>query len=686
MDTPAGGSIDFNLYGPNDGTCVGSATLVSTETVSGDGPYTSDDTTPSATGTYDWIASYSGNDPNTLSVSGSCGDANETSKVVDAKISIAPDDTNEITVHHTFTVTVQQDAGDGSGFVNVPDGTIVTVSLTDANDAVNSVDSDVCGTTGTTSGECTIEFHSDTTGTVTGHASVDLTVEGVSLHRETDSVAPNSGNAVKTYVDAQIDVSPLEATNEVNDPHEITATVQQDPGTSVFGPAPDGTLVTFSLLNNSAGAAFVGGVNTCTTTSGSCSVSINTSTAGSVDIHATTTFDVGGVSLTRQTDGLGNNSADANKVYVDAYITINPPLDTNSVGDPHTFTVAVFQDDGLPDTEGDLVAGWAPAPDGTTVTVTLTDTDGADSSVSSDTCADPGTSGGTCTVTFTSPTAGTVTGHAYVTFPVGGVSLSRDTDGVAPNSGEAVKHFIAGSIAWSKVDNANELQGGATFRVCQTHTYDLETDFLVDLDPDVCVDIEDNVSPDADADDGEFLYGGLSLGRYTVKEIVAPPGFVADPDTEIVVLAPGDTEQTIGESFVNSRPILKISGFGYTNEATGTPTSGVVSGTATYTVNLHNYGTASALLTNSSLVASVTGAGSGTLTCDGTGTDGLNFAITGSIAAGGNGGPYVLTCTYSGMDDGAVITADLVVNYTTNGLTREASGSPAKITFTVQAD
>src|SRR6185369_11549390 len=124
----------------------------------------------------------------------------------------------------------------------------------------------------------------------------------------------------------------------------ITATVQQDdgipagaPGDAVtgFGPAPNGTTVTFSLLNNTAGATFVGGVSTCTTTGGTCSVQINTNTPGAVDIHATTTFSVGGVSLTRSTGSGGLNSADAHKVYVAGSITIvkdaipNAALDFN---------------------------------------------------------------------------------------------------------------------------------------------------------------------------------------------------------------------------------------------------------------------------------------------------------------------------------------------------------------------
>src|SRR6185436_10681780 len=45
------------------------------------------------------------------------------------------------------------------------------------------------------------------------------------------------------------------------------------------------------------------------------------SSAGSVDIHATTTFSVGTVSLTRATGTGGLNSADANKIYVSGSIT-----------------------------------------------------------------------------------------------------------------------------------------------------------------------------------------------------------------------------------------------------------------------------------------------------------------------------------------------------------------------------
>src|SRR5262245_23999735 len=71
---PAGGTITFNLYGPDDATCATSIEQ-SVVTVSGNGDYKASDgtltgtlgsLTPKAAGTYRWIANYSGDSPNTL--------------------------------------------------------------------------------------------------------------------------------------------------------------------------------------------------------------------------------------------------------------------------------------------------------------------------------------------------------------------------------------------------------------------------------------------------------------------------------------------------------------------------------------------------------------------------------------------------------------------------------------------
>ena len=204
------------------------------------------------------------------------------------------------------------------------------------------------------------------------------------------------------------------------------------------------------------------------------------------------------------------------------------------------------------------------------------------SNISSNTCSSPGTVSGSCSVTFTSNTAGTVTGHATVTFTVSGLSLTRATDSTHGSTGDATKVFVAGSLAWFKNDNAGVRQGGATFEVCRTHNLNTSTGLFEDITPDVCVTVADDVDGivgpglDRDADPGEFLLTGLRLGRYTVDETIAPPGFEPDPDVITVELTLATPNVTITEAFVNNRPILKISGFGYTNDATGSPTSGIV--------------------------------------------------------------------------------------------------------------
>jgi hypothetical protein len=493
---------------------------------------------------------------------------------------------------------------------------------------------------------------------------------------------------------AAIQIEP-DAVNEVGDEHTFNVHVQRTLG-AVSVPAPDGTIATVTLTDDN-GDPVTPTTDTCAspgTVGGTCSVTFSSDTPGEITGHAAADVDIGNTTIHVETDATGDNSGDATKRFVDAQIGITPD-DTNSIGEDHTFTVEVEQDDGLAaDEGGDGVDGFGPAPHGTTVDVTLTDSDGAGSVISLNTCSVIGTVDGTCSVTFTSDTAGTVTGSASVTFLVDGVSLTRAT-GTTGETGAATKVFVSGSITWTKVDNAGALQGGATFEVCRTHDLDTSTDpdSFVDLVPDNCLMVVDDTDGmpggtlDEDPDPGEFKVSGLVLGRYTVRETVAPPGFEPDPDTVTVELTLDSPNVNIPMAFENQRPILKIAGFGYTNDATGSPTSGIVSGTTTYTVNLHNYGGAATTLSDdSALDVTVTGAGAGTVDCEGDAPP-VHAPITGTIAANGNlSPPFELTCDYNNMADGAVITATLTVKYTTNGLEREASGSPATISFTIQND
>jgi hypothetical protein len=92
-------------------------------------------------------------------------------------------------------------------------------------------------------------------------------------------------------------------------------------------------------------------------------------------------------------------------------------------------------------------AGWVAAANGTLVTVTLNRSAGASAVVSNDSCGTTGTVGGSCSVTFTSNTAGTITGHAAATIVSGGLPLFRETDGLGNNSGDAEKIFVDARIS-----------------------------------------------------------------------------------------------------------------------------------------------------------------------------------------------------------------------------------------------
>jgi hypothetical protein len=257
--------------------------------------------------------------------------ASEPLSVEDITIAIAPDDTNEVGVDHTFTATVYRNAGDGSGYVpqaNAP----VTVTLTDSNGSAAVATTPLTGTTDG-SGHFSVTFHSDSAGQVIGSASTTQTIGGQSVTRTTgdgyDAPGNNphdsdSGNATKTYVDAYITISPPFATNPLSATHTFTATVWVNDGLGGgFVHAPDGTSVTFSYVGSHVGS--ITSTNPCTTTNGSCSVDTTSSSAGHDTMQASTTLDVGGttpggpVSLTRTTGtaSVGHANGDnAGKLWI----------------------------------------------------------------------------------------------------------------------------------------------------------------------------------------------------------------------------------------------------------------------------------------------------------------------------------------------------------------------------------
>jgi hypothetical protein len=75
------GTLTFRLFGPNDPSCSSSPVFTTQQTVIGNGSYRSATFTPTRTGTYLWVASYSG-DANNQPAATRCGDSAEQTTVI----------------------------------------------------------------------------------------------------------------------------------------------------------------------------------------------------------------------------------------------------------------------------------------------------------------------------------------------------------------------------------------------------------------------------------------------------------------------------------------------------------------------------------------------------------------------------------------------------------------------------
>jgi hypothetical protein len=240
---------------------------------------------------------------------------------VNAAIVIAPNANNEVGQPHTFTATLLFDTG--AGLQPAGAGQPVTITLTGANGA-NPVPAGPFNLNTNANGQVQVTFTSATPGMVSGHASWTGSVAGSApFTLETNGQAPNSGDAVKTFVDANIQISPLQATNPVGTNHTLTAHANVNDGTGPVN-APDGTVITFLLTNSNGATATFVGPTACTTSggTGSCSVVISSPTAGNTASNAATNVVVGGVSLTPATgDAHVGDGPDAQKSWADDTVT-----------------------------------------------------------------------------------------------------------------------------------------------------------------------------------------------------------------------------------------------------------------------------------------------------------------------------------------------------------------------------
>ena len=189
---------------------------------------------------------------------------------------------------HTFTITATVDFG--AGAVPVPDGSVVHYTWTGDGTAAPVSSCTIAG------GTCTVVVSSADAGSGEIElTSLDATVNDTDFEGAPVSAAAESGSltATKTWIDFDLTVGPS-AVNLIGEPHTFTITATVDDGTGDVA-VPDGSTVNFTW----SGPEPASPASSCTTTGGSCTVTVNSSAPGSGTITLTSiTATVDGTTFT----------------------------------------------------------------------------------------------------------------------------------------------------------------------------------------------------------------------------------------------------------------------------------------------------------------------------------------------------------------------------------------------------
>src|SRR5262249_11550581 len=134
--------------------------------------------------------------------------------------------------------------GTGKGFVSAPEGTTCTVTVISGAATPKTQECKTVGTTGT----CDVKITSSTPGENEIQAETKVVVGGVELTRTTGDKHPgDSENAHKTFVDANIQITPEKATNPVGAEHTLHCHINVNGANT-----PDGTVCTVTIIKGAA--------------------------------------------------------------------------------------------------------------------------------------------------------------------------------------------------------------------------------------------------------------------------------------------------------------------------------------------------------------------------------------------------------------------------------------------------
>jgi uncharacterized repeat protein (TIGR01451 family) len=277
-----------------------------------------------------------------LSTSVSASDpADKTWVEIGARMTLTPDGaTNKVTDPHILTAHLE--IYDGTSWQNA-DGETIAISITSGPGALSA------GPYVTdTNGLVDVTLNSAVSGVIIVTASWNGTI--------LSSPVSASDTADKTYVDGYVTITPGEAVNAVGDEHTFTITAYAQ------GAIPTSwNLVLHDVTPTPSSETLTGPAIAGDGMSASWQLTINNLDPGVFTASASVDITFGTTVVSVSADGTGNNSAPADKTYVDARMDFGPDGATNAIGDEHTFTVHLEINDGT---------GWQDA-DGETVIVDI---------------------------------------------------------------------------------------------------------------------------------------------------------------------------------------------------------------------------------------------------------------------------------------------------------------------------
>jgi hypothetical protein len=196
--SPAGGTITFKLYGPDN--CTTLAYTSPTVAVSGNGTYNTPNPqfTPTAAGTYHWVAVYSGSLPNTNGTdhNTSCNDVDE-----DVVVSTVPSTLTSAQTwvpNDSVTVSAPAGSGDVAGTVSFD----LYASADCSGTAIYSTTAAVSGTSPKTVSTSNTTVKATASGSYSWKVSYDSTNDAQrdipASCQETTSLTINNGGSVSS--------------------------------------------------------------------------------------------------------------------------------------------------------------------------------------------------------------------------------------------------------------------------------------------------------------------------------------------------------------------------------------------------------------------------------------------------------------------------------------------------------